>query len=245
VRWCPEVRRFKPSTVSGGTSVVCGFDQTCVSAGLLEDSPAEWLRRPTVPPESPTLGLTHLQCEALLTATRESANRNGFAWWLLWPSGLLGLRMFETCAAEIDDLGEDQATGFSVVSAREARWSSCRCHRRLAARSTALDRPHRVAVAAHHPWRAEGLARRHPQAAPPRGRSTSAAARMHPHLLPRTSSRPCSTPASTGARSRSPPACHPRTTMRDDRARRTSTDTPTPQSPPTWPPGHHRPVLPR
>jgi hypothetical protein len=39
-----------------------------------ESSPAEHLRRLVMPPESPTLGLTHLQFEALLTAARESAN---------------------------------------------------------------------------------------------------------------------------------------------------------------------------
>ena len=53
MRWCQEVRRFKPSTVSRRTSVVCGFYRTCVIDGLLEHSPAQWLRRPTVPPESP------------------------------------------------------------------------------------------------------------------------------------------------------------------------------------------------
>jgi hypothetical protein len=41
--------------------------------------PAEYVRRPTDPPESPTLGPTHLQFEAMLTAARESANRFDFA----------------------------------------------------------------------------------------------------------------------------------------------------------------------
>lgn len=63
VRWLQETRRFKPSTVSRRTSVVCGFYRTCTIDGVLEHSPAEHLRRPTVPPESPTLGLTHLQFE--------------------------------------------------------------------------------------------------------------------------------------------------------------------------------------
>ena len=47
--------------------------------GLPEHSPAEHVRRPRVPAESPTLGLTHLQFEALLTAARTSSNRNDFA----------------------------------------------------------------------------------------------------------------------------------------------------------------------
>ena len=52
-----------------------------------------------------TLGLTHLQFEALPTAARDSANINGFA--LVAMLGLLGLRIFEACAADITDLGEE------------------------------------------------------------------------------------------------------------------------------------------
>jgi site-specific recombinase XerD len=63
-----EIRRFKPSTVSRRFSVVAGFYRTCVIDGLMPHSPAEHVRRPAVPAESPTLGFTHLQFEALLTA---------------------------------------------------------------------------------------------------------------------------------------------------------------------------------
>src|SRR5580658_8267783 len=75
IRWMQEIRQFKPSTVSRRFSVTAGFYRTCVIDGLLEHSPAEHVRRPSVPPESPTLGFTHLQFEALLTAARQSANR--------------------------------------------------------------------------------------------------------------------------------------------------------------------------
>jgi integrase/recombinase XerD len=105
VRWMQEVRRFKPSTVSRRISVVVGFYRTCVIDGVLEHSPAEYVRRPTVPAESPTLGLTHLQLEALLTAARDSANLNDFA--LVCLLGLLGLRIFEATGADIADLGEE------------------------------------------------------------------------------------------------------------------------------------------
>src|SRR6266513_6370313 len=105
IRWLQEICRFKPSTVSRRFSVTAGFYRTCVIDGVLEHSPAEHVRRPSVPPESPTLGFTHLQFEALLTAARESANPCDFA--LLAMLGLLGLRIFEATSADIADLGEE------------------------------------------------------------------------------------------------------------------------------------------
>jgi integrase/recombinase XerD len=86
--------------VSRRFSVTAGFYRTCVIDGLLENSPAEHVRRPSVPPESPTLGFTHLQ-----TAARESPNPCDFA--LVAMLGLLGLRIFEATGADIADLGEE------------------------------------------------------------------------------------------------------------------------------------------
>ena len=105
IRWMQEIRRFRPSTVSRRFCVTAGFYRTCVLDDVLEHSPAEHVRRPAVPAESPTLGFTHLQFEALLTAARESANRYDFA--LVVMLGLLGLRIFEATGANIADLGEE------------------------------------------------------------------------------------------------------------------------------------------
>jgi site-specific recombinase XerD len=105
VRWMQEVRRLKPSTTSRRMSIVAGFYRTAVIDGVLEHSPAEHVRRPHVPAESPTLGLTHLQLEALLTAARQSPNRHDFA--LVCLLGLLGLRIFEATSLDIADLGEE------------------------------------------------------------------------------------------------------------------------------------------
>jgi hypothetical protein len=96
VRWMQETRRFKPSTVSRRISVLAGFYRTCVIDGVLAHSPAEHVRRPTVPVDSPTLGLTHLQFEALLTAARQSAHDCDFA--LVVMLGLLGTaRKYSSC----------------------------------------------------------------------------------------------------------------------------------------------------
>jgi integrase/recombinase XerD len=72
---------------------------------VLQHSPAEHVRRPVVPAESPTLGFTHLQFEALLAAARESPRPSDFA--LVAMLGLLGLRIFEATGADIADLGEE------------------------------------------------------------------------------------------------------------------------------------------
>jgi integrase/recombinase XerD len=105
IRWMQEIRRFKPSTVSRRFSVAAGFYRICAIDGVLEHSPAEHVRRPSVPAESPTLGFTHLQFEALLTTARESSNPCDFA--LVAMLGLLGLRIFEATGADIADLGDE------------------------------------------------------------------------------------------------------------------------------------------
>jgi integrase/recombinase XerD len=114
LRWMQDVRRLKASTVSRRFSVLASFYRTCVIDQVLQHSPAEFVRRPNVPPESPTLGLTHLQFEALLTAARTSRNDNDFA--LICLLGLLGLRIFEATGSNIDDLGEEH--GHRVLRVR-------------------------------------------------------------------------------------------------------------------------------
>ncbi len=111
VRWMQEVRRYKAATISRRLSVVVGFYRTCVIDAVLTASPADHVRRPHVPPESPTLGLSHLQFEALLHAARTSTNINDFA-----LVTMLGLRIFEACGADIEDLREEH--GHRVLKVR-------------------------------------------------------------------------------------------------------------------------------
>lgn len=87
VRWMQETRRYKPATISRWLSVVIGFYRTAVIDGVLAASPADHVRRPHVPPESPTLCLSHLQFEAMLHAARTSANINDFALVTMLGSG--------------------------------------------------------------------------------------------------------------------------------------------------------------
>lgn len=111
MRWLQEVRRLKPSTVARRLSVLAMFYRTCVIDGVLEHSPAEHVPRPIAPPESPTLGLTHLQFEAMIAASRDSANINDYA--LVAMLGLLGLRVFEATGSDVTALGE--ARGHRVL----------------------------------------------------------------------------------------------------------------------------------
>src|SRR5450631_2725064 len=55
IRWMQEIRRFRPSTIARRFSVVAGFHRTCVLDGIPEHSPAEHVRRPAIPAESPPL----------------------------------------------------------------------------------------------------------------------------------------------------------------------------------------------
>lgn len=113
VRWMQEVRGLRPATVSRRLSVVAGFFTTAVIDGRLAASPADHVRRPHVPSESPTLGLNHLQFEALLAAGRDSDQRSDFA--LVAMLGLLGLRIFEATGANVEDVGEEHGHRILVV----------------------------------------------------------------------------------------------------------------------------------
>ena len=99
----PALPPAAPRSASQGPSATLSYSKR--SLKRYPDTPAEYVRRPSVPPESPTLGFIHLQFEALLTAARESPNLFDFA--LVAMLGLLGLRIFEATGADIADLGEE------------------------------------------------------------------------------------------------------------------------------------------
>ena len=236
-----EIRRFKPSTVSRRFSVTAGFYRTCVIDGIMEHSPTEHVRRPAVPAESPTLGFTHLQFEALLTAARESANPCDFA--LVAMLGLLGLRIFEATGADIADLGEEHGhrvlrvcgKGTKIVlvplppavgrAIDRAIGDRTRGPILLNSRSKRMDR--------------HAATRRLRRLAETSGIQVT---RAHPHMLRHTFVTTI-LDAGVDLRDVQIAARHadPRTTMRYDRARQNLTATPTTSSPPTWPPGPEPP----
>ena len=121
VRWMQESRRSKPSTVSRRFSVMAGFYRTCVIDGLLEHSPAEHARRPAMPPESPTLGFTHLQFEALLTAARQSTTRATSRSWLC--SGCSACGSSKPPARTSPTSVKNAATGCCACAGKAPRWS--------------------------------------------------------------------------------------------------------------------------
>jgi integrase/recombinase XerD len=236
VRWLQDVRCYQPSTVSRRLSVVVGFYRVCVIDQVLPYSPADYVRRPVVPPESPTLGLGHLQFEAPITTARRSANPNDFA--LIAMLGLLGLRIFEACGANIGDLGEEH--GHRVLRVRGKGGKVVRVPLPPAvarAIDQAVDGRNGGPILCNtHGFRMD------PHAATRRLKHLAEAAgirmpRMHPHMLRTPSSRPCSTPASACVTFRSPPATPTHAPPCATTAPAgTSTDTPTTYSPTTWPP---------
>jgi integrase/recombinase XerD len=219
VRWMQETRHYRPSTVSRRVSVLCGFYRTCVIDGVLEHSPAEYVRRPMVPPESPTLGLSHLQFEAMLVAARTSANRFDFA--LVAMLGLLGLRIFEATGLDVEDLREEH--GHRVLRV-VGKGSKVVLVPLPPAVGRAVDRA--IAERASGPILLNTRGRRMDRhAATRRLRNLAAAAgvrlpRMHPHMLRHTF---VTTMLDAGVDLRDVQiaARHadPRTTMRYDRAR--------------------------
>jgi integrase/recombinase XerD len=114
-----ETCRFKPSTISRRFSVAAGIYRTSVTDAVPEHSPAEHARRPDVPAESPALGFTHPQFEALLTAARGSANDYDFA--LVAMLGLPGLQIFEATGADIADLGEEHGHRVPRVRGKDTK----------------------------------------------------------------------------------------------------------------------------
>lgn len=96
-----EEAGYAPSTISGRLSTVAGFYRYCEAEEILERSPARFVRRPKINPESTTLGLDRIELGAFITHAGVMSPRHHALACLL---GLNGLRVSEACGANIEDL---------------------------------------------------------------------------------------------------------------------------------------------
>jgi integrase/recombinase XerD len=102
-RWMLDTKAYAAKTRERRISTLCGFYRRALEDERIEADPARFVRRPKVSKESQTLGLGHLQFSRYLEAA-EASNVNDHA--LAELLGMLGLRCFEACAVDIEDLGE-------------------------------------------------------------------------------------------------------------------------------------------
>ena len=109
-RYLEDARDLAPATVARRITTVCGFYRHCTAEGVIDRDPGQFVRRPHVPTESRTLGLTYLEFVSFLHAAAAiGPEANGLANLL----GMLGLRFSEACGVDIGDLGEER--GHRVV----------------------------------------------------------------------------------------------------------------------------------
>jgi integrase/recombinase XerD len=104
LRWMQEVRASSPRRCRGGSRWWPGSTGPASSTACWSIHPPS-MSADLGHSESPAVGFTHLQFEALLTAARDSANSYDFA--LVAMLGPLGLRIFEAAGANIGDLGDE------------------------------------------------------------------------------------------------------------------------------------------
>ena len=93
------------ATIGRRLSTVAGFYRFAVIDGVLEHSPAEYVRRPKIDTESTTLGLDRMELGAFI-AQGAAAGPTDHA--LACLLGLLGLRVGEACSIDIEALSTER-----------------------------------------------------------------------------------------------------------------------------------------
>ena len=100
------------STLARRLSTVAGFYRFAVIDGLVEHSPAEFVRRPKIDTESTTLGLDRMGLGAFIAqGAAGSAVDHALACLL----GLLGLRVSEACGIDIEHLAIERGHRITVL----------------------------------------------------------------------------------------------------------------------------------
>lgn len=106
-RWLEVERGNGAATVAHRLNVVQNFYKVCELDGLIQRSPATHIRLPRVwRDETKTLGLDRLELGAFLTQARVHPDPN--RWALATLLGILGLRVSEACAVQIEDYRDEQ-----------------------------------------------------------------------------------------------------------------------------------------
>ena len=99
------------STIGRRLSTVSGFYRFAVIDGVIEHSPAEYLRRPKIDTESTTLGLDRMELGAFIAQGAAGGPMDHALACLL---GLLGLRVSEACSIDIEALSAER--GHRIVT---------------------------------------------------------------------------------------------------------------------------------
>lgn len=110
LRKLDEVDQLKNSTMAGKMNAVAGMYRFAVRDGYLQASPAEYVRRPTVPRYSTTNALTRSELLRVLDLAKESSPRDHA---LLCILGLNGLRIGELCSLNVQDVGRN--SGYHTI----------------------------------------------------------------------------------------------------------------------------------
>ena len=93
------------ATIGRRLSTLAGFYRFAVIDGVLEHSPAEYVRRPRIDTESTTLGLDRMELGAFIAQGAASRPTDHALACLL---GLLGLRVSEACGIDIEHLSTER-----------------------------------------------------------------------------------------------------------------------------------------
>lgn len=109
-RHLTEERHLKPATVAAKLNAVCGLYKYAAIDGHIPLNPGAHVRRPKIQFMSKTQGLSRPQLADLLAAAEKDGPMT-FA--LLCLLALSGLRISETLAANVEDLGHER--GFRTI----------------------------------------------------------------------------------------------------------------------------------
>jgi len=115
-RHLETVDGLAPATVARKLSAVAGLYRFCTDEGWTTTNPADRVRRPSVPTDSPTLGLDRDEARALLGAADRPQDLA-----LLALLTLNGLRVSEAVGADVGDLGDERGHRVLTVTRKRGR----------------------------------------------------------------------------------------------------------------------------